>query len=162
MVKCFNQNFKSWILGEKRVKKSYLYICYYTFGCFCLCYYQIVSFCTNLSGLSFFILLQVRKLFCRWSENVEIKISYVCTHGKGFCSSNAMVMYHLTGHFETNPLISRYELCLGSIKIHLSYCPVNHLAPTDYVLVMSFRPRVPPSLPPHPSTNRFGCSRTAE
>lgn len=71
------------------------------------------------------------------------------THGKGFRSSNAMVVYHLTAHSETNPLISRYELCLGSIKIHLSYCPVNHLAPADYVLVMSFCPRVPYCTPPH-------------
>lgn len=71
------------------------------------------------------------------------------THGKGFRCTSAMVVYHLTAHSETNPLISRYELCLGSIKIHLSYCPVNHLASADYVLVMSFCPRVPIASPPH-------------
>lgn len=73
---------------------------------------------------------------------------------------SAMVMYHLTGHFETNPLISRYELCSGSIKIHLSYCPVNHLAPADYVLVMSFRPRAPTPFHRYhsPTADRFGCS----
>jgi len=86
------------------------------------------------------------------------------THGKGFHSSDAMVVYHLTAHSETNPLISRYELCLGSIKIHLSYCPVNHLAPADYVLVMSFCPRVPIASPLRhiPLHSTLGCSWTAE
>lgn len=82
-------------------------------------------------------------------------------HGKGFysCSArNGRVSFDRP--FRDKPFNFALRIVFGSIKIHLSYCPVNHLALADYVLVMSFCPRVPHYTSPLHSS--FGYSRTAE